>query len=155
MNLNQRIDKIRKDYCDGNNKKFAELLEVSEQYASNICNHRKNIGEVTLNKILEVFPDINPVWLKMGIVESLSTEETNTINSILPGNKCTNPDCIQKIKKLTEDLKTANEDKSLLKEHIGLLKAQIEQLQTEKGAEPPGKRDPGSMEKPGENKKAS
>ena len=77
-------------------------------------------------------------------------------NSTLPGVKCTNPDCLKKIQQLTNDLKTANEDKSLLKEHIALLKGQIEQLQSEKGASGPEKRDQGSVEKPGEtDRKAS
>lgn len=71
MQLNERIHKIREEFCGGNNSEFASILEFKPQYASNICKNRKNIGDKTLDKILEKFPDINPVWLKMGEGEML------------------------------------------------------------------------------------
>lgn len=149
-------------------KLLIEKLEVTPyEFSKRIGNKRpdglyqilKNEAEPspkTLNKIFEIYPEYK-VWLLTGSGEKLT--DTKVISeqesSTLPGIKCTNPDCLNKIKKLTKDLNTANEDKSLLKEHIALLKAQIKQLKSEKGAVQPEKRDSGSVEKPGETKKAS
>lgn len=98
----------------------------------------------TLNKIFEVYPE-HKVWILTGESTSLETYKTN---STLPGQKCTNPDCLNKIEQLTRELHLVNKINKLLEE-------QLEQLKSEKGAMPPEKRDSGSVEEPCENKKAS
>ena len=65
--MNDRINLIRKNFCNSSNAEFAKKLGVSTTYASNICNPGKNVGEKQLNKILEIFPTVNPIWLKLGI----------------------------------------------------------------------------------------
>lgn len=72
--MNDRINLIRKIFCNSSNAEFAEKLGVSTTYASNICNPGKKVGEKQLNKILEIFPTINPIWLKLGIGEMLNSE---------------------------------------------------------------------------------
>lgn len=71
MNINDRIKKIREEFCDNSNKEFAEKLGVSTQYASNITKPGKKVGDKMMNVILEAFPGINPIWLKMGEGEML------------------------------------------------------------------------------------
>lgn len=66
MSVNDRIKKIRDKFCDGDNTKFAEMLGTSVQYASNICNEGKKVGSKVLDKILNIFPEVNAIWLKMG-----------------------------------------------------------------------------------------
>lgn len=76
-------------------------------------------------------------------------------NSTLPGIVCTNPECLNKIEQLKRELNLAN---MLIESHLKNIKhleKENEQLKSEKGASEPGKRGQGSVEKPGENKKAS
>jgi hypothetical protein len=72
--MNERIKKVRDEFCDGNNKLFAETLGVSPQYASSITKKGKNVGDKVLSGILEKFPSLNPVWLKMGVGAMLKGE---------------------------------------------------------------------------------
>ncbi len=65
--MNDRIRKIREECCDGSNKLFAKTLGVSTQYASNITKPGKNVGDKMLDNLLDKFPAVDPVWLKMGI----------------------------------------------------------------------------------------
>ena len=80
--MNDRINLIRKNFCNGSNIEFSEILEVSTQYASNICKPGKNVGDKVLNKILEKFPEINPVWLKLGIGPMLNSEITKDAKAL-------------------------------------------------------------------------
>lgn len=64
--INRRITQIKAHFCDGNNKKFAERLQCTEQYASNICNGTKAVGVKLLEKILDIFPDVSKSWLFTG-----------------------------------------------------------------------------------------
>ena len=128
--------------------KFEKNVGLSRGFVNKVGD---SIRVKNQQKIQKCYPELNMTWLLVGEGSMLLTK-----NSTLPGVKCTNPDCLNKIEQLTRDLKTANEDKSLLKEHIALLKGQIEQLKSEKGAMEPEKRDQGSVEKPGEtDRKAS
>lgn len=64
--ISSRILLIRQKFCADNNKEFAEKLGITPQYASNICNGTKAVGEETLEKILNVFPEVNRAWLFFG-----------------------------------------------------------------------------------------
>lgn len=72
MSVNKRIKKIREHYCGGNNQTFAEILGLSEQYTSNLT-RSGSVGNKKIDEILEKFPDVNPVWLKVGEGEMLKT----------------------------------------------------------------------------------
>ena len=68
-----RINKIRDYFCDGNNKIFAERLNISTTQASNLCSGKINIGEKSLYKILLAFPEVSKEWLFRGEGQMLST----------------------------------------------------------------------------------
>jgi transcriptional regulator with XRE-family HTH domain len=72
--LSIRITRIRKVFCNGDNREFAKELGLSEQVASSICTGNKPAGEGTLNKILKAFPRVNKVWLFLGEGEMLRPE---------------------------------------------------------------------------------
>ncbi|MGV8135863.1 MAG: helix-turn-helix transcriptional regulator [Mangrovibacterium sp.] len=80
MELNDRIKRVREKFCNDSNKEFAEKLGFKPQYASNITKHGKNVGKETLNKILEIFPEVNPVWLKMGEGEMLKEDMASNLH---------------------------------------------------------------------------
>lgn len=71
--ISQRIAEIKTKLCDGNNKKFAEMLGITEQYASNISNGTKYTGQKILDKILATFPQVSRTWLIQGEGQMLST----------------------------------------------------------------------------------
>lgn len=66
MSVNERIKKVRDTFCNGDNSLFSEKIGTSKQYASNICNEGKNVGAKVLDKILNIFTEVNPIWLKLG-----------------------------------------------------------------------------------------
>jgi hypothetical protein len=65
MELNERIKLIRKHFCDGSNKKFAEMLGISPQNASTLTRAGKSIGKKFTARILGAFP-VNGKWLLKG-----------------------------------------------------------------------------------------
>ena len=89
MQLNERIEKIREVCCGGSNTIFAQKLNRSTQYASNITKPGKNVGQKVLDDILQAFPDVNDVWLKLGKGEMLNvpSEYTNTKSYIMTINE--------------------------------------------------------------------
>lgn len=70
-----RIHKIRAYFCEDNNKKFANLLGVSEQQASNLVSGFRTPGPKKLEEILTAFPQVNRAWLILGEGAMLSTTE--------------------------------------------------------------------------------
>lgn len=86
MTINEKIDEIRKIFCGGDNKKFAEMLGFSPQYASNICKEGKSVGESQKMHILSVFPSISKSWLFADEGEMLKQIEESeiTIEKTLP-----------------------------------------------------------------------
>ena len=78
--MNERIRKIREYFCDGSNAKFAKIMGISEQYASDMVSGR-SVGNKKLSKILEKFPEVNPVWLKIGDGEMIKNNVNQTVNS--------------------------------------------------------------------------
>ena len=63
--INDRIQKIRVTFCENDNKKFAEMMQISQQHASNICNN-ESIGKRQIERILATFPSVSRVWLLTG-----------------------------------------------------------------------------------------
>jgi hypothetical protein len=85
--VNDRIKKVREHFCDDNNLKFAEILDVTPQYASNITKNGKSVGYKVFDNILSKFPNINPNWLKMGEGEMIKNSQhlENTKSSFAVG----------------------------------------------------------------------
>lgn len=105
-----RIKEIRKYFCNGNNAEFAMKLGVSKQYSSGLCTAGERILEKTLDKILDVFPEVNRSWLYFGEGEMLSTSTPAVTQHI----------------DLSADDTIAN-----LNDYISLLKEKIARLENE------------------------
>lgn len=65
VEINHRIAEIRAKFCQNDNKKFAEVLEISPQRASNICNSEP-VGRKVIEKVLKKFPKVSESWLLTG-----------------------------------------------------------------------------------------
>ena len=64
--LSERLHRVREELCGGSNKEFAERLGVSPQYASAICTGHRAPRRETLERLLEVFPQVRRSWLLDG-----------------------------------------------------------------------------------------
>lgn len=71
--LSERLHRVREELCGGSNKEFAERLGVSRQYASAICTGHARPKAETLERLLEVFPQVRRQWLLQGEGEMLAT----------------------------------------------------------------------------------
>ena len=73
---------MREELCGGSNKEFAERLGVSRQYASAICTGHRAPRRETLERLLEVFPQVRRAWLLQGEGEMLSGSTTGWTTSM-------------------------------------------------------------------------
>ena len=64
--ISNRLDKIRKVYCEGKNTVFAERIGKDTSYTSQICNGTKSVGKSVMETILTAFPEVNRSWLYFG-----------------------------------------------------------------------------------------
>ena len=71
--LSERLHRVREELCGGSNKEFAERLGISRQYASAICTGHARPKAETLERLLEVFPQVRRAWLLQGEGEMLAT----------------------------------------------------------------------------------
>ena len=74
--LSKRLRQVREELCGGRNGEFAEKLGVSPQYASAICTGHRAPKRETLERLLEVFPQVRRAWLLQGEGEMLATTGT-------------------------------------------------------------------------------
>jgi plasmid maintenance system antidote protein VapI len=83
--INHRIGKIRTELCNEDNKLFAEMLDLTPQATSNICNRMKSVGNKTIERILSAFPQVNKSWLYTGegdmLVSDTKVEQNSKITS--------------------------------------------------------------------------
>ena len=70
--ISKRLHRVREELCSGSNKEFAEKLGVSPQYASAICTGHRAPRRETLERLLEVFPQVSRTWLMEGEGSMLS-----------------------------------------------------------------------------------
>jgi transcriptional regulator with XRE-family HTH domain len=80
--LSERLHRVREELCGGSNKEFAERLGVSPQYASAICTGHARPKAETLERLLEVFPQVRRAWLLQGEGEMLSGGATGWTTSM-------------------------------------------------------------------------
>lgn len=80
--LSKRLHRVREELCGGSNKEFAERLGVSPQYASAICTGHRAPRRETLERLLEVFPQVRRAWLLQGDGEMLSGGATGWTTSM-------------------------------------------------------------------------
>lgn len=80
--LSERLHRVREELCGGSNKEFAEKLGVSRQYASAICTGHRAPRRETLERLLEVFPQVRRAWLLQGEGEMLSGGATGWTTSM-------------------------------------------------------------------------
>lgn len=74
--LSERLHSVREELCGGSNKEFAERLGISRQYSSAICTGHARPKAETLDRLLEVFPQVRRAWLLQGEGEMLATTGT-------------------------------------------------------------------------------
>lgn len=67
--------------------KFEKLIEVSNGYVNNL---KKNIGTDKLEKILRVFPDLDPEWLLFGNGEMIKKPNTSSVSVVGDNNAVSN-----------------------------------------------------------------
>jgi len=80
--LSKRLWQVREELCGGSNKEFAERLGVSRQYASAICTGHRAPRRETLERLLEVFPQVRRAWLLQGEGAMLSGSTTGWTTSM-------------------------------------------------------------------------
>ena len=80
--LSKRLHRVREELCGGSNKEFAERLGISRQYASAICTGHARPKAETLERLLEVFPQVRRAWLLQGEGEMLSGGATGWTTSM-------------------------------------------------------------------------
>lgn len=85
--VNNRVGKIRTELCNDDNKLFAQKLGLSTQATSNLCNSQKSVGRKTIEKILEAFPQVNRLWLVMGVGEMMEKDSMSVAAPITPTEK--------------------------------------------------------------------
>lgn len=130
MSVNYRIKQVRDKFCNGDNAEFAKILGTSKQYASNISNEGKSVGGKILDKLLNLFPEVNPIWLKMGEGEMLKTGNINvkgdgniSNTGVIDGNITNDPqNLLEEIRKLKDEVEQLKKDKAILHDYINDLK---------------------------------
>ena len=80
--LSERPHRVREELCGGSNKEFAERLGVSPQYASALCTGQRAPKRETLERLIEVFPQVRRAWLLQGEGEMLSGSTTGWTTSM-------------------------------------------------------------------------
>ena len=80
--LSKRLWQVREELCGGSNKEFAERLGISRQYASAICTGHRVPRRETLERVLEVFPQVRRAWLLDGEGAMLSGGATGWTTSM-------------------------------------------------------------------------
>lgn len=78
--LADRIKQIRTHFCSNSNTYFAQKINRSAHFASQLCTGKSNPGSKMLDTILQAFPEVSRTWLYFGEGEMLKAEVVNTAN---------------------------------------------------------------------------
>ena len=79
MSVKQRLIEYIK-FKNLSQSAFEKIVGLSNGYVNNI---NKSISDEYLQRITLSFPDLDPVWLRMGIGEMLKTSKQGTVESLL------------------------------------------------------------------------
>jgi plasmid maintenance system antidote protein VapI len=79
--INFRIRMII-DHFEGTQTAFADKLGVSKSQANQLAKDGGSVGMETVQKILRIYPSINPTWLVTG-EDSMLKMNTTTVDSIV------------------------------------------------------------------------
>ena len=90
--IGSRINQIRLILCAGKNDEFAAKIGKSWQYASALCNGRKQAGKGMLEEILKAFPKVSRTWLYFGEGEMMvnDSQVNNQSNVTVAGDNIIN-----------------------------------------------------------------
>ncbi|MBK5719937.1 hypothetical protein JGH11_03540 [Dysgonomonas sp. Marseille-P4677] len=130
MTINQKIKKIREDFCNDSNIEFAKIMGESRQAVNNWVRDGYSVGSGVLYKILDKFPQINKSWL--------FDDEGNMLKNISENMQVSEPqasymnnDVISLLREQIADLKDTIEKKdreiSNLNQEIGRLKGILDE----------------------------
>lgn len=78
MDIGQKVTLLRSTFCEGNNLKFAKLMNESPTTVSNWC-QAKSLGKDVILKILASIPDVDANWLLMGNGDMLKSTSSETL----------------------------------------------------------------------------
>lgn len=116
----QRADRVIKVFNESglNQRKFAELIGVSQQLVSAVINYSKKPNETILLAIIDHIEDIDPIWLFTGngkykinympIKQIESPIEVHIKNIVKKEFKALSTDIIQKISNIEDSVKNYN-----------------------------------------------
>ena len=119
-----RIKEIRDVMCSGNNKLFAEIMDVKANTTSNWVS--RGVSLEIANMILSKFSNVNSTWLLTGEGEMLKTDTAKPSVSIEEEGVISIPrDAWEIIRNQSDSLKAKDEQLTML---TASLKAKDEQL---------------------------
>lgn len=72
MNIGEKVSLLREYFCEGNNLRFAELMDAAPTTTSNWCK-AESLGKEVIVKILSKLPEIDANWLLMDTGEMLKS----------------------------------------------------------------------------------
>lgn len=116
-----RFSEIRAYFCDNSNKKFAEMVGISEKTSSNYCGGSKIPGKKILDRVLLAFPDVSRSWLYLGEGSMLNQSSAPSINTInqkgdnTQNNNVTSEDVSKLIEAVSSQQQTIKDLVELLK----------------------------------------
>lgn len=117
-NINERISYIIETQCNGNQKKFAQIICFTPQVVFNIVSGRKTKPSFdVLNAIISSFVDIDARWLLTGKGEMLKKDTKGGISQNITGNSniqsgndtTVTGDCKQRVEELQMQLEECKE----------------------------------------------
>jgi hypothetical protein len=122
MNIGEKVTLLRDTFCDGNNLRFATLMESSPTTVSNWCN-ANSLGKEVIIKILTKLPDVDANWLLMDNGNMLKGKNANEVPSFY----------LEEIKSLKAELKEAYKEIGKLEGENNIMREQIGLSQRKNG----------------------
>ncbi|WP_103867553.1 hypothetical protein [Aquimarina sp. I32.4] len=71
------------DHTGISHRQFSLSLGASPGYLNRIVSQKSNVGGDYIEKCIEVYPDLNPLWLVTGEGKMLKSDEEKSIDKII------------------------------------------------------------------------